>query len=161
MNYGIIYFLIFAIIMIVFYQNKRVNNNQAKKLLTHLESEFSKNFKVNGEVNFSKFHKLLDTDLKVSYSENDLLISGFDYYRNRQTTFVFYNNKNLNALNKLSIPKYLISNIEIIENEKIIIESGEKIKITLSYKKYGKEKLELKEIYFDKLIRKLNKSNYT
>jgi len=158
MDYEIIYFIIFAIIMLVIYQNKRVNNNKAKELLAELESDFSKKFKINGEVKFSKLHKLLDVDLKITHNENDIIISGFDYYRDRQTTFVFYNNKDLNSLNKLSIPKYLISNIELLENEKIVIESGEKIKITLNYKKYGKEKLELKEIEFDKLIRKLNKN---
>ncbi|WP_452227130.1 hypothetical protein [Lacinutrix cladophorae] len=157
MDYGIIYFIIFAVIMIVIYLNKRVNNNRAKELLTDLESEFSKKFKISGEVYFTKSHKLLDADLKILYSENDLLISGFDYYRDRRTTFMFYNNNKLNLLSKLSIPKYLISEIEIIENESIIIKSGEKIKITLNYKKYGKEKPQLKEIEFDSLIRKLNK----
>ncbi|MDN3494268.1 hypothetical protein [Winogradskyella bathintestinalis] len=158
MDYGIIYFIIFAVIMIVIYQNKRVNNNRAKEILTELESEFPKSFKVNGEVKFSKLRKLLDVNLKISHTQNDIIISGFDYYNDRQTTFIFYNNKDLNSLTKLAIPKYLISSIKILENDKIIIESGEKIKITLNYKKYGKEKLELKEIEFDKLIRKLNKN---
>ena len=157
MDYGTIFFIIFAVIIIVIYQNKRINNNRAKVLLTELESEFSKKFIISGEVYFTKLHILLDVDLKILYTENELLISGFDYYRDRRTTFVFYNNKNLNLLSKLSIPKYLITEVEIIENESIIIKSGEKIKITLNYKKYGKEKPQLKEVEFDNLIKALNK----
>ena len=158
MEYGIIYVIIFTIIIIVIYQNKRVNNNRAKDLLADLESEFSNKFIIRGEVRFSRIHKLLDVELKVLHSENDIIISGFDYYRERQTTFLFYTNKNLNSLNKLFIPKYLISHIDIIDNESIIIKSGEKIKITLNYRKYGEEKPQLKEIEFDNLIRKLNKN---
>ena len=101
MDYGIVYFTIFAIIMIAIYQAKRISNRKTKEALTNLESEFPKNFKIIGDVYFSKLHKLIDVDLRVLYSENDLLISGFDYYRDRQETFVFYNRKELKRLNKL------------------------------------------------------------
>ncbi len=158
MNYNIIYVLIFTIIMVFIYQNKRVANKKAKEILTQLESDFSNKFKVIGKVEFSKLHKLLDVSLNILYTENALLISGFDNYRDRQTTFIFYTDKETKLLSKLSVPKYLISGVEVIENDKIIIKSGDKIKVILHYQKYGKEKPQLREKEFSKLIEKLIKA---
>lgn len=156
MDYTLIFFVFFAVIMVLIYQNKRLSDKRAKELLLQLESGFTNKFKVVGEVKFSRFRKLLDVTLNVFYNQDELLISGFDYYRDRQTVFLFHTKNKLEVLREASVPKYVISEIETSE-DRIIIKSENNITITLEYKKYGKVKPQLKEEAFIDLIKKLEK----
>src|SRR5690606_13914944 len=94
----------------------------------------------------------------ILYSENDLLIYGFDYYRDRRTRFIFHTNENLKDNKENRIPNYLITKIDVIENKKIVITDENNCEITILFKSYGKEKIQLKEESFIKLIDKLNKN---
>ena len=157
MNYTFLLILILFVITVTIYTSKK--KKRTTEFLKSLESEYSNRIKTNGKVKFSKIHILLDADLNILHSENDLLIYGFDYYRDRRTRFIFHTNENLKDNKANRIPNYLITKIDVIENEKIVITDENNCEITILFKSYGKEKTQLKEEIFLELINKLNKKH--
>ncbi len=156
MNYtAITIFILIVTTSTIYLSVKRKKTNKFFKLL---ESEYPNYIKTNGKVKFSSIHILLDIDLQILYSENDLLIYGYDYYRHRNTKFIFHTNKDLKSLQGNNIPNYLISKISIIENKEIVITNEDDGEITIMYKSYRKEKLQLKEEKFTELLNNLNKN---
>ncbi|TBV28395.1 hypothetical protein DMZ43_04975 [Meridianimaribacter sp. CL38] len=156
MNYTFLLILILIVTVVTIYSSKK--KKRTTEFLKSLESEYPNRIKTNGKVKFSRIHILLDVDLNILYSENNLLIYGFDYYRHRKTRFIFHTNQNLKDNKENRIPNYLITKIDVIENEKIIITDENNCKITIMFKSYGKEKTQLKEEKFLELIKKLNKN---
>lgn len=156
MNYTFLLILILVLTIVTIYTCKK--KKQTTEFLKSLESEYPKRIKTNGKVKFSRIHILLDADLNILYSDNHLLIYGFDYYRDRRTRFIFCTDSNLISKKENRIPNYLISKIDIVENEKIVITSENNCEITILFKSYGKEKTQLKEQKFLELINKLNKN---
>ena len=148
--------IILALFIIIILFN--IFNSKKKKttqFLTSLENKYQYHFKIVGRVEFSSLHILIDADLKIFYNEKEILISGYDYYRNRSTKFLFHSNKEVSSMKENKIPNYLISDIEIIENDKIIIKSDRSI-ITLLYKAYGKEKYQLTNEAFIHCLNTIN-----
>lgn len=151
-NYVILIIIIVSVLISTYYSNKK--KKRIDEYLQSLETNYPNKIKANGRVKFSRLRILLNSDLNILYSDNHLLIYGFDYYSDRRTKFIFHTNENLKAN---QIPNYLITKIEIIENEKIVITNENDCEITFLFKSYGKEKKQLKEPKFIELINKLNK----
>lgn len=150
--------IVFVLLIIsnIFYSNKK--NKITDAFLKALETRYKYQFKIVGKVVFSSLHILNDIDLKIYHNEEDILISGYDYYRGRSTKFLFHNSNVLHSIKENNIPNYIITNIKIIEEDKIIIKSdhGE---IILLYKSYGKEKYELRDKNFITVLNNL-KNNF-
>lgn len=157
MNYTFLLILILVVTVVTIYSSKK--KKRTTDFLKSLESEYPNRIKTSGKVKFSRIHILLDTDLNILYSENNLLIYGFDYYRHRRTRFIFHTNQNLKNNKENQIPNYLITKIDVIENEQIVITDENDCEISVLFKSYGKEKTQLKEESFIKLIDKLNKNH--
>ena len=149
----IIALLVIIVLFSIFYSNKK--KKITIQFLKSLKTQYQNQFKIVGRVEFSSLHILIDADLDISYNEKEILISGYDYYRNRSTNFLFHNNKEISAMKENKIPNYLISDIKIIENDKIIIKSNHST-ITLLYKAYGKEKYQLKNKAFIHCLNTMN-----
>ncbi|GGG30234.1 hypothetical protein GCM10011344_33960 [Dokdonia pacifica] len=146
--------IVFVLIIIsnVFYTHKK--NKITDTFLKTLETRYKYQFKIIGKVTFSSLHILNDIDLKVFHNEKDILISGYDYYRGRSTKFLFHNSNVLQSIKENNIPNYVITDIQIIEKDKIIIKSDH-AEITLLYKSYGKEKYELRDKNFITVLNNL------
>lgn len=154
-NYFLLINLIIIVILSIVYSNKK---RKALQYLKSLESNYPKRMRITGKVQFSKIHILYNINLNIVYSENDLLIYGFDYYTTRRIHFIFHTNKQLKKHKENRILYYLIAKIDVEKNDKILIASENNYKITLFFKSYGKEKKQLKEDSFIELIHKLNKN---
>ncbi|MFD2918048.1 hypothetical protein [Psychroserpens luteus] len=154
------YPLIIALVIYILLSalNSKKKQKKIDNAIKSLESDYEYQFKISGRVHFSKLHILLECYLTVLYSENNILIYGYDNYSHRQTKFLFYTDKNNALIEDINIPKYSILDIEIIENDKIFINGDDNSIITLRYINYGKEKPQLKEPKFVELLKKLNKA---
>ncbi len=154
LNYFLFFSLIIFMVISLVYSNKK--KKKTREFLKSLESDYSNRIKITGRVTFSKIRILIDVDLNIIYSENDLLIYGFDYYSDRKSYFIFHTNKYLNKRKQNHIQHYLITNIDIVKNEKIVITTEANYELILLFKSYGKEKKQLKEETFLQLIYKLD-----
>ena len=154
MNYTLVAMVIATVILVEIYRRRKKRKINA--FLTSIASEYKDQFTINGKVKFSKIHVLLNTDLKILYSENDIIIYGYDYYRHRNTNFLFHTNKELPSIKGNVIPNYLITNIQVFENDKIIITDENNCEVTIPNKGYyGKERPRLKEQKFIELLNKI------
>lgn len=152
-NYVLLICLIVIVTISIIYSSKK--KRKTLEFLKLLEFDYPSRIKINGRVKFSKFHILIDVGLNIIYSKNELLIYGYDYYRNKKTHFIFFTDERLKKDKENRIPNYLITKIDIIENNKIVIIAENNCEITLLFESYGKEKKQLKEESFLELLNKL------
>ncbi len=150
MNYTLFGILILLLSISIYYGIKK--KKKTESFLEKLNSEYNNRFKIYGRVRFSSRHILIDCHLTVTYSENDILIYGYDNYNTRNTKFVFHTNRNIPKIEGNNIPNYLITNIENITDDRLIIKSDDDSLITILCKSYGKEKPQLKDEKFTGLI---------
>ena len=91
----------------------------------------------------------------IPYSQNFVNVDKVSVLRNVKTTnFLFHNSNVLQSIKENNIPNYVITDIQIIEKDKIIIKSDH-AEITLLYKRYGKEKYELRDKNFITVLNNL------
>ncbi|WP_111684498.1 hypothetical protein [Winogradskyella tangerina] len=150
-------YVLAAIIIYISYSAYRSHKKQQliNGYLKSLELNYPQIIKISGRVKFSRLHLLIDSDLHILHSDSGLLIHGFDYYSHRRKKFIFHTDKNFKTKKRIKIPCYLIINIEIVENEKIIITSENGGEITLLFRNSGKEKVQLKDEKFIALLNSL------
>ncbi|WP_299099518.1 hypothetical protein [uncultured Winogradskyella sp.] len=152
-------FLLF-ISLVVFMIISWIFNNKRKRgteqFLKSLQSDYPNLIKITGRIEFSKIRILMDVDLNIIYSEDDLLIYGFDYYNDRNCHFIFHTNRYQIVQKENRVLHYLITNIDILNNEKIVFKTKDNYELILRFRNYGVEKKQLKETKFLKLINSLS-----
>ncbi|WP_407556259.1 hypothetical protein [Winogradskyella sp. 4-2091] len=152
-------FLLF-ISLVVFMIISWIFNNKRKRgteqFLKSLQSDYPNLIKITGRIEFSKIRILMDVDLNIIYSEDDLLIYGFDYYNDRNSHFIFHTNRYQLVQKENRVQHYLITNIDILNNEKIVFKTKDNYELILRFRNYGVEKKQLKEAKFLKLINSLS-----
>ena len=94
------------------------------------------------------------------FNEKDLIIYGFDYYRNRFTKFIFLNNEKL-LLEKINfLPKYYVTDFMFENENQLSIKSKPNQYITVNLKNNQVLQKSLTDQSFLKLLNNIiNKPN--
>ena len=153
----------FSIIIIIvscislYHLYKWIVNN---RYINELKSIYPNDIDFRADVNFSSWHILKNIKLKMLFNEKDLIIYGFDYYRNRFTKFIFLNNEKL-LLEKINfLPKYYVTDFMFENENQLSIKSKPNQYITVNLKNNQVLQKSLTDQSFLKLLNNIiNKPN--